>query len=289
MSPDPYGQYPSPYVGMGNTPHMSVDSDGGWSGCPPICPEGFINVAGANAAMAAAAEVAVINLPEIVINGSRIASSSILPSLVNIASITLPKITPLTTQGLRQIAVNEGVSPEMPNFNRIVGAAFEEVGLASFGLTKNTQAFQTPGRAARGGLPTTIPDGVRNVTVYDSRTRRSETFRNSSFFEVKAVNGILNLSYEKYQILGIMEAARNSPGAGRANVTFITTVNTIIGADVIAYASRHGISVHQSYAFQWGSGNNVVFSPTVERTLGTSLSIPTPSLFAWPRSLNFRR
>ena len=31
LSPDPYGQFSSPYVGMGNTPNMSTDPDGGWS------------------------------------------------------------------------------------------------------------------------------------------------------------------------------------------------------------------------------------------------------------------
>lgn len=31
LSADPYGQYASPYMAMGNTPNMSVDPDGGWS------------------------------------------------------------------------------------------------------------------------------------------------------------------------------------------------------------------------------------------------------------------
>jgi len=31
MSTDPYGQFNSPYVGMGNVPNMSVDPDGGWN------------------------------------------------------------------------------------------------------------------------------------------------------------------------------------------------------------------------------------------------------------------
>jgi RHS repeat-associated protein len=31
ISPDPYGQFSSPYVGMGNEPNMSTDSDGGWN------------------------------------------------------------------------------------------------------------------------------------------------------------------------------------------------------------------------------------------------------------------
>ena len=107
---------------------------------------------------------------------------------------------------------------------------------------------------------------------------------------MKAVNGTLNLSYSSHQILGILETARNSPGGrvGRANVTFITTANTVIGEDVIAYAYKHGISVHQSFAFRWGD-DHVVFSPTVKLNPGGgSVSIPTPSIFAWPRGLNFR-
>lgn len=31
LSPDPYGQFSSPYLGMGNAPHMRYDPDGGWS------------------------------------------------------------------------------------------------------------------------------------------------------------------------------------------------------------------------------------------------------------------
>jgi len=31
LSADPYGQFSSPYVGMGNRPNMSTDPDGGWS------------------------------------------------------------------------------------------------------------------------------------------------------------------------------------------------------------------------------------------------------------------
>ncbi len=30
LSPDPYGQYASPYLGMGNNPINSIDPDGGW-------------------------------------------------------------------------------------------------------------------------------------------------------------------------------------------------------------------------------------------------------------------
>lgn len=32
LSPDPYGQYASPYLGMGNNPVGLIDADGGWAG-----------------------------------------------------------------------------------------------------------------------------------------------------------------------------------------------------------------------------------------------------------------
>ena len=35
LSPDPYGQYDSPYLGMGNNPINGTDVDGGWFGDPP--------------------------------------------------------------------------------------------------------------------------------------------------------------------------------------------------------------------------------------------------------------
>lgn len=34
MSPDPYGQFASPYLGMGNMPNFNIDPDGGWSDPP---------------------------------------------------------------------------------------------------------------------------------------------------------------------------------------------------------------------------------------------------------------
>lgn len=39
LSPDPYGQYASPYLGMGNNPVNMIDPDGGFADCPD-CPNG---------------------------------------------------------------------------------------------------------------------------------------------------------------------------------------------------------------------------------------------------------
>ncbi len=41
MSPDPYGQYPSSYLGMGNNPVTGVDPDGGWN--PPKVSAASVN------------------------------------------------------------------------------------------------------------------------------------------------------------------------------------------------------------------------------------------------------
>jgi RHS repeat-associated protein len=46
LSPDPYGQFASPYVGMGNNPIMSVDPTGG---CVPPCGVSAANMAWAEA------------------------------------------------------------------------------------------------------------------------------------------------------------------------------------------------------------------------------------------------
>lgn len=54
ISPDPYGQFASPYLAMGNMPHMGSDPDGGW------CCGG-----------------AGIMLPEVVVTASRISATSI--------------------------------------------------------------------------------------------------------------------------------------------------------------------------------------------------------------------
>ncbi len=43
LSPDPYGQYHSPYLGMGNNPSSNIDSDGGWVTAVTALAGGLIN------------------------------------------------------------------------------------------------------------------------------------------------------------------------------------------------------------------------------------------------------
>jgi hypothetical protein len=56
LSPDPYGQFSSPYLGMGNKPHMGIDPDGGLFGLS----QGWSMLAGAGIGFAVGAGAAVL-------------------------------------------------------------------------------------------------------------------------------------------------------------------------------------------------------------------------------------
>jgi RHS repeat-associated protein len=189
---------------------------------------------------------------------------------------------PLTTFRLRAIARAQGIGAGLTGilFNRAVGRAFQEFANTSLGLTENFTPYPSPARAAYGGAPTVIPDAVRNITKidvtltwYGAQRITTTTYPNSSFFEVKAVNGTLNLSSSGQQIRGLIDVAARSP-AGAATgpdrvlptITFITTANTIIGPDVLAEATRRGVAVWQVVAYEvpgGAGGAQIGFSPAV--------------------------
>lgn len=110
ISPDPYGQFASPYVGMGNIPQMGTDPDGGL-----CCDEIAINATGANALMA---EMTSIELPELVVTASKIGSANALSSLI------VPSIMGLSTK------INFGHDFNIPNFTHMPQApSFDKVDL----------------------------------------------------------------------------------------------------------------------------------------------------------------
>lgn len=187
------------------------------------------------------------------------------------------QVVPLTTTRLRAIATAQGIGAGLTGvqFNRAVGVAFESFVLSSLGfIPRNTASFFSPARAAAtGGLPASvIPEFVRAVTkvtwswgIWPTVT----TYANSSFFEVKAVSGTLTLSSSRHQIRGLIDVASRSL-AGQAVgphhpvpiVTFITTGDTVIGADVLADATSRGVAIWQATVFEIdniGSSN-----PTLE-------------------------
>jgi RHS repeat-associated protein len=190
---------------------------------------------------------------------------------------------PLTTYRLRAIATAAGIGAGLTGvqFNRAVGRAFQEFANNALGLTENFTPFPSPARAAAtGGSPAAvIPDAVRDITKIEIDYKwgfipqySSTTFPNSSFFEVKAVAGVLSLSYSNSQIRGLIDVAARSPASGDTGpdrvlptITFITTGNTVIGPDVLAEATRRGVAIWQVIAYETpGSGGSQVgFTPAL--------------------------
>ena len=174
-------------------------------------------------------------------------------------------VKPLTTTRLREVARKRGIEGTGITFNRRVGAAFEHIAIVSQDNSVmkpiiEQQTFFSPERARRtahlkrGPVPRVRPDGVRSVIVNEFQfwwpPINTTIYPNSSFFEVKAVRGILRLSSNRHQIRGILDVARRSQ-AGRvdkATVVFVTTADAIIGKDIKDRANLLGISLYQVVA-----------------------------------------
>jgi RHS repeat-associated protein len=187
---------------------------------------------------------------------------------------------PLTTVQLRAIARSQGIGAGLSGvqFNRAVGRAFQEFALNSLGLVENFTPFPSPARAAAtGGLPAAvIPDAVTAVKKVELRWYFWPTvteYPNSSFYEVKAVAGVINLSYSNHQIRGLIDVAARSPagmGVGPKRplpiITFVTTADTVIGPDVLAEATRRGVAIWQSIAVavpNGQGGTQIAFGPYI--------------------------
>lgn len=178
-------------------------------------------------------------------------------------------VQPMTTNILRKMAREYRFQGTGVQFNRDVGKAFESIGLASQGFSsENTKPFKSMERLENTGTSSTvIPDGVRDVTENITQLFppgiKSITYQKSSFFEVKAVNGIIRLSSSNYQIQGELDAVKNSAAGmeGRGTMTFVTTANTFIGNDVVGYARRNKIQLYQVFAFRETDDNSIHFTP----------------------------
>jgi RHS repeat-associated protein len=180
-------------------------------------------------------------------------------------------LQPLTTDVLRTMARKSGFTGTGIVFNRRVGKAFESIGLAEQGLYENTTRYtsQERAQATAGTTTTVIPDGMRDVK--EVRTQlippglKTTVYPNSSVFEVKAVSGFINLSTSNYQIQGELDVVKNSAGgrAGRGTMTFVTTANTFIGADVLGYAQRNKIQLYQVFSFRETDDNSIHFTPPI--------------------------
>ncbi len=155
---------------------------------------------------------------------------------------------PLTSTLLFALAAEEGV------FDRKqAGLAFEDAALRYWGYPSNSASFQSKRRKVLSGIGWVIPDAATDITVYTSFFTKT-TFAKSSFHEVKATSGFLHLNSgsSPYQILGLIDAAAKSTTGGRNNraiLTFHTTADTFVSPEVIAYATKNGVLLKQSFAY----------------------------------------
>ena len=93
------------------------------------------------------------------------------------------------------------------------------------------------------------------------------TYPNSTFVEVKAVEGTLNLSHSNHQIRGLIDLAANSAagksGSVRPSVFFVTTSNTYVEDDVVREASKRNVNIFQITAFV-NRNNKILFGPAIQ-------------------------
>jgi len=185
-------------------------------------------------------------------------------------------------------------------FNRAVGRAFQDFALRSFGLAENFTPLFSPARqtanALNGGLPASVvPDSVRGILQFRGGWPPIRWYGESSFFEVKAVNGMLTPETSRSQILGLIDVAARSP-AGAATgperqypyLTLITTSNTGVDTRTIDYATRRGVQLWWSVAYVvpgGPTGYRIGFTPPVllNPTLGGDVTRATTRLGAEPR------
>jgi RHS repeat-associated protein len=212
---------------------------------------------------------------------------------------------PLDTFTLRTIARSLGIGAGLTGvqFNRAVGRAFQDFALQSFGLAENFTPMFSPARQAANagppgfGLPASVvPDSVRGIVQFRGFEWPPVRFYGqSSFFEVKAVNGMLTPESSRSQILGLIDVAARSP-AGSATgperqypyLTLITTSNTGIDSRTVDYATRRGVQLWWSVAYVvpgGPTGYRIGFTPPIllNPTIGEETTRVTTRIGALPR------
>ncbi|UQA55669.1 hypothetical protein [Polyangium aurulentum] len=219
-----------------------------------------------------------------------------------VAGCTVPDtasgMPPITTADLRRMLGNpkklKGIQ-----YNREVGLAFQKRVLANLpgplSLGSNTKRFESKEREARVGIKSVIPDGVAGASegMPSPLPPVTITYPESTFIEVKAVNGVIRPDYGQYQILGMLDAlshsqAASSTGPRRAypSLYFIVTGDTGISWEVEDEASKRNILVWLSFVAQTWSGRLQVTPPVClncwkvlkERQIAATLFGPTFSL-----------
>lgn len=189
----------------------------------------------------------------------------------------VPPQVPLNTERLLKMAESQGLTkgnaPRSIESNRVVGRMFQERVLRNLMLPENHRYFRTDQRERRASpniytkqipkwvVPDAVADaagGVRNPYTQVPRARIDSTF-----IEVKAVNGPINLSHSNWQILGMIDYLSKSPASGSKGpnrpfptLYFVTTSDTYIDSDVIDEATAKDVVIWQSITYT--VRNNIV-------------------------------
>ncbi|MDI1442978.1 hypothetical protein [Polyangium sp. 6x1] len=161
-------------------------------------------------------------------------------------------------------------------YNRAVGLRFQRDVLGALPgpkvLASNNKTFESDLRSQKTGkrFRGVKPDGVTGAAEGFDGTLPPviSTHPESTFVEVKAVKGVVNLAYAEYQILGMLDAlsksqAASSTGPDRAypSLYFVVTGDTSIGTDIEDYAASLRILIWLSPVLDHGGGKLQVAAP----------------------------
>jgi hypothetical protein len=206
----------------------------------------------------------------------------------------------VTATELRQMLGNpdklEGI-----RYNQAVGLHWQKRVLANLpwykSLRSNGKPFLSKEREdnTKGRFTTVIPDGVTGACEGMPSPLPPVTFTDaeSTFVEVKALNGVLNLAYGRYQILGMLDALSRSPAASSTgprraypSLYLIITADTALSTDIELRGRDMKVLVWASWVEKLWTGRLQVTAPIClncmyifpEKTMPTTSAGPSFSL-----------
>jgi hypothetical protein len=159
-------------------------------------------------------------------------------------------------------------------------------------LRSNGKHFPSPERARRIGIKYVIPDGVTGACEGMPSPLPPVTFTDpeSTFVEVKALNGVLNLDYGRHQIRGMLDALSQSPAASSTgprraypSLYLIITEDTALGSDIERRGTALNVLVWVSWVQKLWTGQLQVTAPlclncaSILPDKSTPLTAPGPS------------
>ena len=239
-APDPYGQFDSPYVGVGNNPVMGTDPDGGFA-LPTWLVGGaerwgLLHYVGSGLASTGLAI------------GKGIAAASTAARQGNSNNWR-----PFTKANLEDY-YSQYHNGDSGN-NSDLGNAFETI-FRQFATTKwpafHINPTVNPGDILRENTGrNTLPDFI-GLGLYQNKAQPLpiQSVPGGSFYEVKAYSGRISLSSNKYQIKGHIDnlisrmvgISAYQAGVFYPSFTLVTTADVPVSQSIISYAFFHRVT-----------------------------------------------